>query len=72
MVYSDIVNGGLILPRAARYTIRHYKRLRKQGYSIARARFICHCSAIYHATYISKTLCNSNEWFTIAEYNGII
>ena len=37
MVYSDVVNGGLILPGAARYTIRHYKQLRRQGFSIARA-----------------------------------
>lgn len=72
MVYSDVVNGGLILRRSARYTIKHYKQLRRQGFAISAARFICHCSAIYHATDISKTLCNSVEWFTIAEYNGII
>ena len=72
MVYSDVVNSGYILPRAARYTITHYRRLRQHGFTISTARFICHCSAIYHATDISKTLCNSAEWFTIAEYNGII
>ena len=72
MVYTDIVNGGLILPRATRYNVKHYKGLRKQGFSIARARFICQCSAIYHATDISKTLYNSVEWFQLMEMHGRI
>ena len=61
MVYSDIVNGGLILPRAARYTIRHYKRLRRQGFSIAQTRFICICSAVYHNTEWAHSLDNLDK-----------
>lgn len=48
MLYSDIINNGLILPEKAKYTKRDYNRLLKAGYTWNRARFIVICSHIYH------------------------
>lgn len=45
---KDVINRGLILPRKTRYNITDYNKLRKQGYSVNKARFICICSACYH------------------------
>lgn len=69
MVYSDVIKAGMILPKKPRYTIRDYSKLRKQGFSIAAARFIVLCSAVYHETSYSKSL-DSLEKLQIKEYTG--
>ena len=48
MVYSDVVNMGLILPYKEKYNKKDYEKLVDYGYTKKVARFICVCSAIYH------------------------
>ena len=50
LTMKDVLAKDLILPHKTRYTITDYKKLRKQGYSVNNARFICICSACYYDT----------------------
>jgi hypothetical protein len=55
MVYTDVIEQNLILPKKNLYTIWDVKQLIKiHSYSIAV--FIVKCSAIYHATDWSKNV----------------
>lgn len=69
MTYKDVIEAKMILPKKPRYTIRDYCKLREKGFSIAEARFIVICSAIYHDTTWSKSM-DSLEKLQIKEYTG--
>lgn len=54
MVYSDVVSGGLLLPKKSRYTKRDFEKLVNNGTSPKLARFICLCSAVHYDVPYSK------------------
>lgn len=62
-VYSDVVNGGFILPRKDKYTIRDVQKVETESLfdgrttpSKTQAAFIVKCSAVYHDTDFSKSV----------------
>lgn len=54
MVYSDVINNGLLLPHKNKYTKRDFNYLISSGTKPKEARFICICSAIYYNTEYSS------------------
>lgn len=68
MVYSDIVNNNLILPKKEKYTMRDFKKLVNSGHTQLQARFIVICSSIYYHEYEPGHISNKfmTEQFTIA------
>lgn len=54
MVYSDVINNGLLLPKKDKYTKKDFDFLLKEGKKPKDARFICICSAIYYNTTYSE------------------
>lgn len=65
MVYSDVVNQNLILPKKQKYTLRDCKTLQinslfQSGGTMSNntARFIVQCSAVYHGAEYSKAVSN--------------
>ena len=46
-VYTDVVNGGHLLPEKKKYTMKDFKALVKEGYSQVDARWVIICSHIY-------------------------
>ena len=63
MVYSDVINNGLILPRKNKYTKKDFNILISAGTEPKEARFICICSAIYHNTEYSNFFNSSKTRF---------
>ena len=57
-VYMDVVNGGHLMPKRKKYTMRDFKALVEEGYSQIDARWILICSNIwyYHNTGCGHTL----------------
>lgn len=53
-VYSDVVDGGYILPKKDKYTMSDFKKLVKSGWNQIDARWIIICSAVYHETELSN------------------
>lgn len=49
-VYSDVVNGGHILPKKEKYTMADFKKLIKVGWNQLDARWIILCSATHYKT----------------------
>lgn len=68
-IYSDVVNGGHILPKKSKYTMGDFKRLVAAGWEQLDARFIVLCSAAYHHAETSKVF--GTEKFLIACETGI-
>ena len=54
MIYKDVIERNLVLPKKAKYTKADRDKLIKEGFKISEARFICVCSAVYHDTEYSK------------------
>lgn len=54
MIYSDIINKGLILSKKNKYTKKDVDKLLQQGFAIRQAKFIVKCSAIFHNTEASN------------------
>lgn len=66
--YSDVVNGGFILPRKEKYTIRDVDRVITESLfdgvstaDIQKAAFIVRCSAIYWDTDYSKSVVKAGK-----------
>jgi hypothetical protein len=47
-VYSDVVNGGYILPKKDKYTMKDFETLVNDGWDRVSAKFIVMCSGIYY------------------------
>lgn len=65
MVYSDVINGGLLLPRKNKYTMRDvrgvmlaslFKPVNGATLTLMQAAFVVKCSAIYHDTEYSQAV----------------
>ena len=48
MIYSDVINGNLLLPKKTKYTKKDFDKLINTGVEPKKARFICISSAIYY------------------------
>lgn len=64
MIYSDIVNAGLILPKKTKYTMADVHNVQTESLftgktlSEQEAVFVVKCSAIFHDTDYSETIKN--------------
>ena len=54
-VYSDVVEGGFILPYKRKYTMKDFRELLTE-WEQPDARWILLCSAVYHNTEITKKI----------------